>query len=121
MGRPDVLPCSPHANFKPSQLHPIVVVLLCFCHEPRRCACRGYFSVNASLANADGMLPDTYINVGKYDWAKGVAFINGFNLVRLQLPHNCTIKKDTLLDQALTIIFNFLSLPPYLLGHEGHP
>lgn len=43
--------------------------------------CRGYFNVNASLANADGVFPDTYINVGKYSWAKGVAFINGFNLV----------------------------------------
>ncbi|BDA51062.1 probable beta-galactosidase [Coccomyxa sp. Obi] len=41
---------------------------------------RGYFNVNSSLANADGVFPDTYINVGKYSWAKGVAFINGFNL-----------------------------------------
>ncbi len=43
--------------------------------------CRGYFNVNSSLANADGVFPDTYLNVGKYSWAKGVAFINGFNLV----------------------------------------
>lgn len=107
MGGPDVLQltCSPQPNLgftfrfqilnpEPSHLHPIVVVSLCICHEARRCACRGYFSVNASLANADGMLPDTYINVGKYDWAKGVAFINGFNLVRLQLLHSCTMEND---------------------------
>lgn len=43
--------------------------------------CRGFFNVNASLANADGVLPDTYMNMGKGPWAKGVAFINGFNLV----------------------------------------
>lgn len=41
---------------------------------------RGYFNVNAS-ADSYGNLPDTYINVGKGGWAKGVAFINGFNLV----------------------------------------
>lgn len=44
---------------------------------------RGYFDVNGSLANSDGMLPDTYLNVGNYGWAKGVAFVNGFNLVLL--------------------------------------
>lgn len=43
--------------------------------------CRGYFSINASLADANGKFPDTYINVGKGGWGKGVAFINGFNLV----------------------------------------
>lgn len=48
--------------------------------------CRGYFNVNGSLADANGMLPDTYMNVGKFAWAKGVAFINGFNLVRTVLP-----------------------------------
>ncbi|CAL8466181.1 g5717 [Coccomyxa elongata] len=41
---------------------------------------RGYFSINASLANADGVFPDTYLNIGLSNWAKGVAFINGFNL-----------------------------------------
>lgn len=48
--------------------------------------CRGYFNVNGSLADANGMLPDTYMNVGNFAWAKGVAFINGFNLVRTVLP-----------------------------------
>ena len=43
---------------------------------------RGYFSVTGSLANADGVLPDTYLDIGNFDWAKGLAFINGFNLVR---------------------------------------
>ena len=43
---------------------------------------RGYFSVNGSLANTDGVLPDTYLDIGNFDWAKGLAFINGFNLVR---------------------------------------
>lgn len=47
------------------------------------CWRRGYFDVNGSLANGDGVLPDTYLNVGNYGWAKGVAFINGFNLVLL--------------------------------------
>lgn len=32
------------------------------------------------------MLPDTYMNMGKGHWAKGVAFINGFNLVRKHFP-----------------------------------
>lgn len=48
--------------------------------------CRGFFNVNSSLANDDGVFPDTYINVGKYSWAKGVAFINGFNLVSAPQP-----------------------------------
>ncbi len=50
---------------------------------------RGYFNVNSSLANADGVFPDTYINVGKYSWAKGVAFINGFNLVSASSASLC--------------------------------
>ncbi|EIE21208.1 hypothetical protein COCSUDRAFT_57119 [Coccomyxa subellipsoidea C-169] len=41
---------------------------------------RGFFNVDGSLANADGVLPDTYMNVAKSSWAKGVAFINGYNL-----------------------------------------
>ena len=45
------------------------------------CRCRGYFNINASLANSDGVFPDTYLNIGLSNWAKGVAFINGFNLV----------------------------------------
>jgi hypothetical protein len=47
--------------------------------------CRGYFNVNAT-ADSYGNLPDTYINVGKGGWAKGVAFINGFNLVCFFAP-----------------------------------
>ena len=60
--------------------HMPAILLRCAGH-----ACRGYFSVNGSLANADGVFPDTYLNVGKFNWAKGVAFINGFNLVSLRV------------------------------------
>ncbi len=43
--------------------------------------------MDGSLANADGVLPDTYMNVAKSSWAKGVAFINGYNLVSAQLSN----------------------------------
>lgn len=53
-------------------------------------ACRGFFDVNATR-DSYGNLPDTYINVGKGGWAKGVAFINGFNLVRPFLLHHTAL------------------------------
>ncbi len=58
------------------------------------CWRRGYFDVNGSLANGDGVLPDTYLNVGKYGWAKGVAFINGFNLVLLPRLHSSAARDE---------------------------
>ena len=55
------------------------------------CACRGYFSISSQVqVNDKGHYPDTYLNIGGGKWSKGVAFINGFNLVRL-LPHHPSV------------------------------
>ena len=59
------------------------------CFDPvpetqHQCACRGYFSISSQVQpNDKGHYPDTYLNIGGGKWSKGVAFINGFNLVRL--------------------------------------
>ena len=37
--------------------------------------------MNAALAGDDGLLPSTYLSV-KADWSFGLAYVNGFNLVR---------------------------------------
>ena len=53
--------------------------------QPVRCslARRGYFSISSQVQpNEKGQYPDTYLNIGGGKWSKGVAFINGFNLVR---------------------------------------
>ena len=42
---------------------------------------RGLLHVDPGLVGADGLLPSTYLSV-KADWSFGLAFINGFNLVR---------------------------------------
>ena len=47
-----------------------------------RHACRGYFSISSQVQpNDKGQYPDTYLNIGGGNWSKGVAFVNGFNLV----------------------------------------
>lgn len=47
------------------------------------CTCRGYMSISSSVQpDAKGHYPDTYLNIGGGKWSKGVAFINGFNLVQ---------------------------------------
>ena len=52
------------------------------------CARRGYFSISSQVQpNEKGQYPDTYLNIGGSKWSKGVAFINGFNLVRLRPEH----------------------------------
>ncbi len=38
--------------------------------------------------NDKGQYPDTYLNIGGGKWSKGVAFINGFNLVSLSPDHS---------------------------------
>ena len=39
-------------------------------------------SISSSVQpDAKGHYPDTYLNIGGGKWSKGVAFINGFNLV----------------------------------------
>ena len=43
--------------------------------------------MGAGLVGADGLLPSTYLSV-KADWSFGLAYINGFNLVRC-LSHAC--------------------------------
>ena len=44
--------------------------------------CRGYFSIGSQAKVDDkGHYPDTYLSIGGGKWSKGVAFINGFNLV----------------------------------------
>lgn len=46
------------------------------------CGCRGYFSIGSQAKVDDkGHYPDTYLSIGGGKWSKGVAFINGFNLV----------------------------------------
>ena len=48
-------------------------------------------SISSSVQpDAKGHYPDTYLNIGGGKWSKGVAFINGFNLVQSrshQDPH----------------------------------
>ena len=40
-------------------------------------------SISSSVQpDAKGHYPDTYLNIGGGKWSKGVAFINGFNLVQ---------------------------------------
>ena len=39
---------------------------------------RGVFTADPSMKSSDGILPDTFMDMP--GWAKGVAFINGFNL-----------------------------------------
>ena len=44
--------------------------------------CRGFFSIGSQAKVDDkGHYPDTYLSIGGGKWSKGVAFINGFNLV----------------------------------------
>lgn len=43
--------------------------------------CRGYLDIDTGLVGKDGLLPSTYLSV-KADWSFGLAYINGFNLVR---------------------------------------
>ena len=46
------------------------------------CLCRGYFSISDQVKpDAKGHYPDTYMSIGGGKWSKGVAFVNGFNLV----------------------------------------
>ena len=46
------------------------------------CLCRGYFSISDQVKPDDkGHYPDTYMSIGGGKWSKGVAFVNGFNLV----------------------------------------
>lgn len=52
------------------------------------CVCRGYLDVDMRLLGADGLLPSTYLSV-KADWSFGLAYINGFNLVRRQGVQMC--------------------------------
>lgn len=53
------------------------------CEMRLGCARRGYFSISSQVQpNDKGQYPDTYLNIGGGKWSKGVAFINGFNLVR---------------------------------------
>ena len=45
-------------------------------------------SISSSVQpDAKGHYPDTYLDVGGGKWSKGVAFINGFNLVQLRSKH----------------------------------
>ena len=40
-------------------------------------------SISSSVQpDAKGHYPDTYLSIGGGKWSKGVAFINGFNLVQ---------------------------------------
>ena len=50
----------------------------------RNCAhCRGYFSISSRVQREkSGHYPGTYLDIGGGKWSKGVAFINGFNLVQ---------------------------------------
>ena len=57
------------------------------CAHMAGCTCRGYMSISSSVQpDAKGHYPDTYLNIGGGKWSKGVAFINGFNLVQPSLP-----------------------------------
>ena len=40
------------------------------------------------LVGEDGLLPSTYLSV-KADWSFGLAYINGFNLVRCHQSQSC--------------------------------
>ena len=48
-------------------------------------------SISSSVQpDAKGHYPDTYLNIGGGKWSKGVAFINGFNLVQSRLHQSHT-------------------------------
>ena len=54
------------------------------------CAAAGAIFSFGSQAKVDdkGHYPDTYLSIGGGKWSKGVAFINGFNLVNYPAQYN---------------------------------
>ena len=64
---------------------------------------RGSLHVDPGLAGADGLLPSTYLSV-KANWSFGLAFVNGFNLVRHPDPYTAVA--------GVCAVLSYLKLSP---------